>query len=140
MLLFTREQFYLNFIQVYLQGGQSILQDGPHQVDSFQFDKIGLRSADRILFVLTAPEGQRKGHWQRQHFYLVVTAQKICANDNVKGVSVKHYAVLSQLLIAQTHGNIDPPQKMDGPTIPNPYGHGFGFPDFGLFQQSAGHD
>ena len=27
MLLFTREQFHLNFIQVYLQGGQSIFQD-----------------------------------------------------------------------------------------------------------------
>ena len=31
MLLLTRESFYLNFIQVYWQGGQSILQDGSHQ-------------------------------------------------------------------------------------------------------------
>ena len=30
--LLTREQFHLNFIQVYLQGGQSIFQDGPHQL------------------------------------------------------------------------------------------------------------
>ena len=32
MLLFTREQFYLNFIQVQLQGGQSIFQHWPHQL------------------------------------------------------------------------------------------------------------
>ena len=32
MLLFTHEQFHMNFIQVYLQGGQSILQDGSHQL------------------------------------------------------------------------------------------------------------
>ena len=31
MLLFTRERFYLNFIQVQLQGGQSIFQHWPHQ-------------------------------------------------------------------------------------------------------------
>ena len=30
MLLFTREQFHLYSIHVYLQGGQSIFQDGPH--------------------------------------------------------------------------------------------------------------
>ena len=35
MLLFTREQFHLNFIQVYLQGGQSIFQDGPYQLIVF---------------------------------------------------------------------------------------------------------
>ena len=32
MLLFTREQFHLYFIQVYLQGGQSIFQDRSHQL------------------------------------------------------------------------------------------------------------
>ena len=73
------------------------------------------------------------GTLQRQQFYLGVTAQKICADDNVKGVGVENFAVLSHLLIAQTHGHMDPPQGMDGPTIPNPYGHGFGFPDIGLF-------
>ena len=31
MLLLTREPFHLNFIQVYLQGGQSIFEDRPHQ-------------------------------------------------------------------------------------------------------------
>ena len=36
MLLFTREQFHLNFIQVYLQGGQSIFQDAPHQLIIFR--------------------------------------------------------------------------------------------------------
>ena len=30
MLLLTREQFQLNVIHVYLYGGQSIFQDGPH--------------------------------------------------------------------------------------------------------------
>ena len=35
MLLFTREQFHLNFIQVYLQGSQPIFQDGPHQLIVF---------------------------------------------------------------------------------------------------------
>ena len=35
MLLLTRGQFHLNFIQVYLQGGQSIFQDGPHQLIVF---------------------------------------------------------------------------------------------------------
>ena len=32
MLLLAREQFRLNFIQVYLQGGQSIFQDRSHQL------------------------------------------------------------------------------------------------------------
>ena len=35
MLLFTREQFHRNFIQVYLQGGQSVFQDGLHQLIVF---------------------------------------------------------------------------------------------------------
>ena len=35
MLLFTREQFHLYFVQVYLQGGQSIFQDGRHQLIVF---------------------------------------------------------------------------------------------------------
>ena len=35
MLLFTREQFHLNFIQVNLQGGQPISQDRPHQLIVF---------------------------------------------------------------------------------------------------------
>ena len=35
MLLLTRERFHLNFIQVYLQGGQSIFQDRPHQLIVF---------------------------------------------------------------------------------------------------------
>ena len=29
MLLLTRKRFHLNFVQVYLQGGQSIFQDRP---------------------------------------------------------------------------------------------------------------
>ena len=32
MLLPTREQFHLNFIDIYLQGGQSIFQDESHQL------------------------------------------------------------------------------------------------------------
>ena len=32
MLLLTRERFHMNFIQFYLQGGQSNFQDGPHQL------------------------------------------------------------------------------------------------------------
>ena len=32
MPLLTREHFHLNFIQVYLQGSQSIFQDGSHQL------------------------------------------------------------------------------------------------------------
>ena len=35
MLLFTGEQFHLDIIQVYLQGGQSILQDGPPELIIF---------------------------------------------------------------------------------------------------------
>ena len=35
MLLFTRQQCHLYFIQVYLQGGQSILKGGPHQLIVF---------------------------------------------------------------------------------------------------------
>ena len=35
MLVFTRKQFHRNFIQVYLQGDQSILQDEPHQLIVF---------------------------------------------------------------------------------------------------------
>ena len=80
------------------------------------------------------------GTLQRQHFYLGVTAHKICAYDNVKGVGVQRFAVLSYLLVAQTHGHPDPPQGIDGLTIPNPYGNGLGSPDLGLFQQSAGHN
>ena len=48
------------------------------------------------------------GTLQRQQLYLGVTAQKICAYDNVKGVGVKHFAVLSHLLIAQTNGHMHP--------------------------------
>ena len=51
------------------------------------------------------------GTLQRQQFYLGVTSQKICADDNVKGVGVEHFAVLSHLLIAQTNGHIDPPRE-----------------------------
>ena len=35
MLVVTREQFHLNFIQVYLQGGPSIFQDGLHELTVF---------------------------------------------------------------------------------------------------------
>ena len=40
----------------------------------------------------------------------------------------------------QTDGHIDLSHGMDGPTIPNPYGHCFGLPDLGFLQQSVGHD
>ena len=50
------------------------------------------------------------GTLQKQQFYLGVTAQKVCANDNFKGVGVEHFAVLSHLLIVQTNGHIDPPR------------------------------
>ena len=69
---------------------------------------------------------------QRQQFNHGVTAQEICAYDKVKGVVLEHFAVLSHLLIAQTDSHIDPIQVKDGPAIPNPYGHGFDFPDVGL--------
>ena len=36
MLLLSREQFRLTFIRVYLQGGQSILQDGLQQLIVFR--------------------------------------------------------------------------------------------------------
>ena len=77
---------------------------------------------------------------QRQQFHLEVSAQEICAYDNVQGVVVKHFAVLSHFFIAQTYGHIDSPQGVDGSSILNPYGHSFGFQDLGLLQQSAGHD
>ena len=48
--------------------------------------------------------------------------------------------MLSHLLIAKTDGRIEPPQGMDGLTISNPNGHGFGLPDLRLLWQSAGHD
>ena len=35
MLLFTCIQLHLNFIQVYLQAGQSIFQDRPHHLIVF---------------------------------------------------------------------------------------------------------
>ena len=35
MLLLTGERFHLNFIQVYLQGSQSVFQDRPHQLTVF---------------------------------------------------------------------------------------------------------
>ena len=35
MLLLTREQFHPIFIHIYLQGGQSILQDRLHQLIDF---------------------------------------------------------------------------------------------------------
>ena len=149
MLLFNREQFHLYFILVYLQGGQSIFKRRAAPTDRFQLHKTASRSAARILFVLTAPEGQRKGHCQsrseghralqRQQFYLGVKAQKICADDNIKGVGVQHFAVLRYLLVAEAHGDINPPQGMDGSTIPKRNGHGFGFLYLDLFQQSAGH-
>ena len=58
------------------------------------------------------------GTLQRQQFYLGVTPQKICADDNAKGVGIEHFAVLSHLLIAQTNRHIDPPEGMDG--LPSP--------------------
>ena len=39
MLILTRQQLHLNFIQVYLQVGQSIFEDGPHQL--IVFSSIG---------------------------------------------------------------------------------------------------
>ena len=35
MRLLTREEFHLNFVQVYLQGGQSSFQDASHQLIVF---------------------------------------------------------------------------------------------------------
>ena len=72
------------------------------------------------------------GTLRRQQLHFGVTAQEICAYDKVKGVGAENSAVLSHLLITQTDGHIDPPQGTDGPTIPNPYGHGFHFPNLGL--------
>ena len=58
------------------------------------------------------------GTLQRQQFHLGVTAQEICAYDNIKGVGVKHFAVLSHVLIAQIDGYMDPPQGMDEAGVP----------------------
>ena len=63
-MLLTREQFHLKFIQVNLQGGQSIFTRQAAPTDSFQFDRTDSRSVDRILFVLTAPDGLKRGHCQ----------------------------------------------------------------------------
>ena len=79
--------------------------------DSSQFCKTGSRNVDRILLDLTAPEGQSIGHCQNrsegtlqgQQLCLGVEAQKICANDNVKGVGVKQFAVLRVMIQAFSH-------------------------------------
>ena len=78
---------------------------------------------------------------QGQQFHLGVTAQEICATDNVKDVGVKNSTVLSHLFIAQAYGHINSPLKgMDGSSLAYPYSHGFDFPDSAVFLQSAGHD
>ena len=80
------------------------------------------------------------GTLQRRQFHLGATAHEICANDNVKGVGIKHFAVLRHLFIAHIYGHIHPSQQVDASTIPYPYGHDFAFPDHGLLWQSACHD
>ena len=65
MLLFTCEQFYLNFIQVQLQCGQSFFPTGA-PTDVSQFCKTGSRNVDRILSDLTARKGQSIGHCQNR--------------------------------------------------------------------------
>ena len=48
--------------------------------------------------------------------------------------------MLSHLFIAQVYGHIQPPQGMDGSSMPVPYGHIFCVPDLGLLYQSARHN
>ena len=108
MLLFTREQLYLNFIQVYLQGGQSVLQDGSHHLIVFRsLSPVHVVWRDREKAIAEVAV-QRIGTLQRRHFEPRVTAQKTCANDNVKSVGVQHFAVLGYLFIAHTHDFVDP--------------------------------
>ena len=58
------------------------------------------------------------GTLHRRQFQLGVTAQEICADNNFKGVGVKHFAVLGHRLIAQTYGHIDP--RREWMVLPSP--------------------
>ena len=89
MLLLTRKQFHLNFIQVYLQEGQSIFQNRPHQLIAFSWIRP-VHLAQTRLFLPSQPQWDSEKATakvalkvirtlQRQQFYLGVTAPNICA-------------------------------------------------------------
>ena len=62
------------------------------------------------FLVFFSPLRSHNDAWQMwQQFDLGVTAQETCADKNLKGVGVKHFAVLSHLFIAQKKGYIDVP-------------------------------
>ena len=71
------------------------------------------------VYLFRPPEVYGIGTSQRQQVHLRVTAQKICADDNIKGVVVKHFAVLSHLFIAQTYRHIHPPPR-EWMVLPSP--------------------
>ena len=49
--------------------------------------------------------------------------QEICADEKIKDLGVQHSAVPRYLFFAKTHGHVEPRQVVDGPPIPNAYGH-----------------
>ena len=59
----------------------------------------------------------------RQHFNLGVSSQEVGANDDVKGVSVQHCAVLRHRFVARKKKHVGTPERMDGSPIPYSYGH-----------------
>ena len=63
--------------------------------------------------------------------------QKVGANDDVKGVSVQHSAVLHHRFVAKTKRHMKTPQGMDTLPIPYSYCHSLSFPDG--FNQVPGH-
>ena len=48
-------------------------------------------------------------------------------NEDVKGVGVRHTAVLGHSFVAQAYSHIDPRQGMDGTPISYSYDHGSSF-------------
>ena len=67
------------------------------------------------------------GTWERQHFYLGIFPQKVSANDDLKGVSVQHSAVLHHGFAAKTIRHIDTPPGIDGLPIGYSDGHSLSF-------------
>ena len=105
---------------------------------SFQYDSWSvLRSAAQTVFLLTVQRYGEEvtaevalksvGTLERQHFSLGFFPQKVCADDDVKGVSFQHSAVLHHRFIAKTNRHTNIPQGMDGPPICYSYGEGLSF-------------
>ena len=138
LLLLAREQFYLDLIQRYLKGPQSIFKNvtgqlvvfstilslaciaQPRLFSSIQLQRYGEEPTAKVAV-------QRIGAQERQQFYLGVSSQEVGTNKDVKGVSVQHSAVLGHSFVAKTNSQVDSPQEMDGTAIPYSYGHSFSF-------------